>query len=218
MKITPRIALEVAHHEAVIRSTYVDSVGVNTWSVGLTSATGHNVDRYINNPQTMQHCMEIFLWALERYADDVREAFKGYLLSEAQFTAALSFHWNTGAIKRASWVKRFKAGDVAGARAAFMLYNKPKEIIRRRGEERDLFFDGVWAGDGKITEYTKLSSRRSPVWSSAIRRDIRGVIEAVLADADAPKPPAIDYEKINPTPAKKPWWLALLALFGKATK
>lgn len=218
MKITARIALEVAHHEAVVRSTYVDSVGVNTWSVGLTNATGHNVDRYINNPQSMQHCMEVFLWALERYADDVRDTFMGFDLSEAQFTAALSFHWNTGAIKRASWVKRFKAGDVSGARVAFMLYNKPKEIIRRRGEERDLFFDGVWSGDGKITEYTRLSPRRSPVWSSAIRRDIRGVIEAILTEADAPKPPVIDYEKITPKPAKKPWWMALLALFRKAPK
>ena len=47
LPVSVRVALEVAHHEAVIRQTYLDSEGVNTWSVGLTSASGHNVDRYM---------------------------------------------------------------------------------------------------------------------------------------------------------------------------
>ena len=96
MKLTPKIVLEIASHEAIIRSAYKDSVGVWTWSAGITSASGHSVERYIDNPQTMQKCLEIYVWLLgEKYAPAVDKAFAGHVLTEAQYAAALSFHWNT---------------------------------------------------------------------------------------------------------------------------
>lgn len=183
-QITLRVALEVVCHEAIVRQAYKDSVGVWTWSAGLTSASGHDVTRYINNPQPMQKCLEVYIWALKRYADDVREAFKGRTLTEAQFAAALSFHWNTGAIKRASWVKSWLAGDVVGARKAFMAWRKPAEIIPRREKERDLFFDGKWSSDGTVAEYTRLTARNTPVWSSLVRRDVRAELTALLGGSN----------------------------------
>ena len=51
--ITYKTALEIASHEALIRQAYKDSVGVWTWSVGLTSATGHDVLRYKANPNPL---------------------------------------------------------------------------------------------------------------------------------------------------------------------
>ena len=204
--ITARVALEVACHEAVIRQTYKDSVGVLTWSVGLTNATGHDVTRYIGKPASLQHCLEIFIWALERYAAEVRQAFAGHQLTEAQFAAALSFHWNTGAIKLASWVKRWKSGDVKGARANFMLYNKPAEIIERRKAERDLFFDGIWSNRGTMPEYTRLTKRMTPVWSSRVERDVRAEIEALLA----PKAPSVS---LTPRPEQASGFFAAIAAF-----
>lgn len=180
MKLTVRTVLEVGSHEAIIRQAYKDSVGVWTWSAGITSKSGHKVERYIDNPQPMAKCLEIWIWLLERYADDVRKVFAGHELSESQFAAALSFHWNTGSIKRASWVKHWKAGNVSKARKAFMNWSKPKEIIPRRKKERDLFFDGKWSNDGKITEYTRLTSRHTPVWGSAKRIDIREEVSELL--------------------------------------
>ena len=131
-KVDYDVALEVASHEAIIRQAYKDSVGVWTWSVGLTRNTGHNVKRYIGKPQTLEHCLAVYAWALNNYAEEVRVAFRGTELTKSQFTAALSFHWNTGEILKATWVKKFKAGDISGARAAFMAYSKPKEIIPLR--------------------------------------------------------------------------------------
>lgn len=186
MKIDTRTALEIGFHEAVIREAYRDSVGVWTWSVGLTNASGHNVERYIDNPQPMEKCLEVYLWALEKYADEVRAALKGTALTRAQFTAALSFHWNTGAIRKASWVKRFKAGDVAGARRAFMGYSKPASIIPRRRAERDLFFDGVWSGDGRITEYRVRKPGYQPDWGSARKVDISATLDRVLLSRSMP--------------------------------
>ncbi|MGI9481201.1 MAG: lysozyme [Hyphomicrobiales bacterium] len=79
-----------------------------------------------------------------KYAPAVEDVFQGHALTEAQFGAALSFHYNTGGIRRASWAKLWKAGQIAAARKAFMNWSKPKSIIKRRKAERDLFFDGRW--------------------------------------------------------------------------
>ncbi len=174
------VAMEIASHEAIIRQAYKDSVGVWTWSVGLTSASGHDVTRYIGKPQPLRHCLAVYVWALEKYADDVREAFSGHSLSKAQFAGALSFHWNTGAIKRATWVRKWKAGDVRGARKAFMDWRKPREIVPRRRRECALFFAGQWHGDGKMTEFTRLTRRSTPDWSSARRIDVAHELRAIL--------------------------------------
>lgn len=181
------VAMEIASHEAIIRQAYRDSVGVWTWSVGLTNASGHNVERYIGKPQPLQHCLAIYVWALNNYADDVREAFSGHRLSKEQFAGALSFHWNTGAIKRASWVRKWKAGDVRGAKKAFMDWRKPPEIVPRRRRECELFFSGHWHGDGKMTEFTRLTRRSTPDWSSARRIDVSGELRVILS-ASAPSP------------------------------
>lgn len=189
MKITPKMALEVAHHEAIVRQAYKDSVGVWTWSVGLTNASGHDVTRYIDKPQSLQHCLEVYVWALGQYAADVSEVFKGHDLTEEQFTAALSFHWNTGAISRASWVRLWKAGRHSEARKAFMNWRKPSEIIPRRKAERDLFFNGVWHNQGTMPEYTRLTRNYTPVWSSRVEIDVSRALDEMLAPRTAPAAP-----------------------------
>lgn len=113
--LTKRVLLELLSHEGIVLEAYKDSVGVWTWGVGVTSASGHRVLRYKDNPQPMSKVIEIYKWLVEtKYLPDVLEAFT-VELSEAQLAAALSFHYNTGAIKRASWVKSFNAGNVVKA-------------------------------------------------------------------------------------------------------
>ena len=53
-EITYCIAQEIIGHEAIVRQTYYDSVKKPTWSVGLTSATGHVVERYWKKPQSLE--------------------------------------------------------------------------------------------------------------------------------------------------------------------
>jgi lysozyme len=190
------VAMEVASHEALIRQAYKDSANVLTWCVGMTSATGHSVARYIGNPQPIQHCMNVYVWALRNYSEQVNEAFAGTKLTKAQYAAAVSFHWNTGAIKRASWVKKFKAGDIAGARKAFMNWVTPPEITGRRAAERDLFFDGKWSNNGTMTEFTRLRANMTPDWSSSKRINVSKELKAAFATNEtvtvdiAPKPDA----------------------------
>ena len=177
--LTPRIAAELLSHEGIVCEAYKDSVGVWTWSVGITDASGHSVGRYKDNPQSIEKCLEIYLWALrERYLPTVLQTFAGHKLTEAQLGAALSFHFNTGAIHRADWVRKWKAGDKAGARAAFMNWSKPKEIIPRREAERDLFFDGKWSGDGTALVFDVAKPSYFPVQPKRI--DIMPELERLL--------------------------------------
>lgn len=194
MRITERVAVEVLSHEAIVRMAYKNPGDVWTWSGGLTNATGHDVTRYIDNPQSLQHCVDLYIWALEKYADDVCEVFRGRELTESQFAAALSFHWNTGGIERASWVKHFKAGRLAEARRAFMHWNRPKSIVGRRQKERDLFFKGEWTGSGIITEYTRLKPDYSIDWKSGGRVDIRPYVQQALN---------VQPEPVTPSPQPK---------------
>jgi lysozyme len=180
-ELTLRGAQEIIEHEAIVPELYKDSRGIWTWGIGVTNASGHLVyPRYKDNPQPIERCIEIFIWLLQtKYMQDVEHAFEGHPLTEAQFTAALSFHYNTGAIGKAQWVTFWKTGAVATAKRAFMNWNKPPEIIPRRQQECDLFFDSKWSQDGKalVYEVAKPSYRPRNPKSVDITATLRKVIK-----------------------------------------
>ena len=174
-ELSDRSLLELLSHEGIVCEAYKDSVGVWTWGVGVTDASGHRVLRYKDNPQPISKVIEIFKWLIAtKYLPDVKKAFT-VELNEAQLAAALSFHYNTGAIKKASWVKSFNKGDVDKAYQEIMNWRTPSSIIERREKERDLFFNGHWSNDGMATVYTVVNKPSyTPRWSSAKRIDITG--------------------------------------------
>ncbi len=180
--LTVRMLQELVGHEAIVLEAYKDSRNIWTWGVGVTSRSGHSVERYKDKPQSIEHCLKIFAWlVMEKYAPAVERAFQGRELSEAQFSAALSFHYNTGAIGRASWVKSWVAGKPTTARKQIMNWTKPPEITNRRKAERDLFFDGKWSSHGKATVYPVRKPSYSPDWGGAERVDIRADLKRALA-------------------------------------
>ncbi len=167
-RVTARAALELISHEGLIREAYKDSAEVWTWSIGITNSSGHKVyPRYKDNPQTIERCLEVYKWLLlKKYAPAVHEVFSGFELTEEQFAAALSFHYNTGGIRRASWARQWKAGETNKAYRSFMNWSKPPEIIDRRKKERDLFFKGKWTNIGHVTEYKVRKPSYKPNWNS----------------------------------------------------
>lgn len=181
--ITLHVALEIASHEALVRQTYYDSLKIPTWSVGMTSATGHRVENYWGSPQSYQKCMDVYVWALDKYAQSVRERFADVDLSESQFSGILSWTWNVGSgwLQKATWIDFFKKGDMREAERRFMLFDKPKEIINRRKKEANLIFRGVWNNQGTMTEYTYVNKSGTPDWQSAIVIDIeRNIQDAII--------------------------------------
>lgn len=175
-RLSTRGAAELASHEGIVLEAYLDSKGVWTWGVGVTDASGHRVARYLDKPSTIARAIEVYEWLLDiRYVPDVLDAFDGRTLTEAQLAAATSFHWNTGAIGRASWVRLWLAGRVGEARAAFLDWRIPAEVLPRRRREAALFFDGVW-GDGMTNIYPVRKPGYRPDFGRARRVDVRPLL------------------------------------------
>jgi len=81
---------------------------------------------------------------LRRYASDVARAIGDTPTTQAQFDAMVSFHYNTGAIARATLTKKHNARDYEGAANEFKRWNKAggrvlKGLVRRRNEEERLY-------------------------------------------------------------------------------
>ncbi|MDF2386583.1 hypothetical protein JMG10_34290 [Nostoc ellipsosporum NOK] len=182
--LTVRTGCELVGHEAIVLEWYLDSVGVGTWGVGVTNASGHGVDRYKDRPQTVERCLEVYAWLLRtRYVPAVLKAFEGMTLSEAQFAAALSFHYNTGAILTTDWVKLVKQGQPRAARMSLVShYLNGGMLAGRRKAEAALFFDGTWShADGMATVYPVLKPSYRPAFKHPMRVDIRADMAKALA-------------------------------------
>ena len=179
--LTVKVVTELMHHESIIQELYKDSVGVETWSAGLTAASGINVKKYKDNPAPMQECIDAVIDRLKKvYVPRVLTAFNEHILTPEQFAGALSFDYNTGAITRADWVKLWKAGHVDAAYISFMNWSKPPEIIERRKKERELFFKGVWTQDGKTKVFTVRKPSYAPSWGSMKRVDVTAEVNKAL--------------------------------------
>jgi lysozyme len=188
---------EIASHEGIVTSRYKDSVGVWTIGIGHTKAAGGVDPAKVTRELSIPEVMQIFREDLPKYEARVRKAFKRPL-NQHQFDAAVSFDFNTGGIHRASWVDRFNAGDIAGARKAFMNWSKPKEIIPRRRKERDLFFNGTYSGGGVANVYPAVSGRVQ--WSKGRRVNVKS-----LLDENPPQKPAEPPKRPGgPVPPKTP--------------
>jgi lysozyme len=84
---------------------------------------------------------------LEKYADEVNRALGNTPTSQQQFDALVSFHYNTGAIGRATLTKKHVAGDFVGALGEFKKWNKAggkvmKGLTNRRAAEAELYGRG----------------------------------------------------------------------------
>lgn len=180
--LTVRIGLELVGHEAIVREWYLDSENVGTWGVGVTDKSGHKVARYKDNPQTVEKCLEIYVWLLRsQYMPDVLKAFQGFKLTETQLAAALSFHYNTGAILSTKWVALWEGLDFKGSRVFLENhYLNGGALKSRRMKEAALFFDGEWSQDGKATIYPVLKPSYRPDFRHPKQVDITVDMEKAL--------------------------------------
>ncbi len=219
MNLSERGAVEIVSHEAIVLSPYFDSVGVLTVFVGHTAAAGEPLpSRMWKQNYTVVDALRVFQKDVERYSARVRLAFTRPLTQE-QFDAAVSFDFNTGAINRATWVKKFNAGDIAGARKSFMDWRKPAEIIPRRQKERDLFFDGKYSGNGLVSVYPADGDGKVQ-WSKGRKVDLLSMLSQKPAEAPkpTPKPVAPSIPETPANEARKPsaGWIILIATAGAA--
>lgn len=194
--------MELIGHEAIVLSTYLDSVGVKTIFVGHTAAAGPPIPVLPWPYQsTISDAVAVLSRDLERYEADVRAAFT-VSLTQAQFDAAVSFHYNTGAIGYATWVKKFNRGDRAGAVAGIMMWTIPKSVTSRRFEEQLLFDRGIYSNGGYATLY-RATSTGQVLWGSGTPVDLRAIFNAPPTTA-ATKPVQPSTAPIDPAPIPVP--------------
>lgn len=181
--LTVRTASELVGHEAIVLEWYRDSENVGTWGIGVTDKSGHTVGRYKDKPSTIEHVLEIYVWLLRtRYIPDVLKAFASLTLTENQFAAALSFHYNTGAIRKSEWVQDVIQGHPTAARNFLENhYLNGGDLKDRRMKEAALFFDGKWSQDGKATIYPVLKPSYHPDFRHPSRVDISADLAKALA-------------------------------------
>ena len=131
-------------------SAYPDpGTGGDPWTIGW-GATGPDIGP--GTVWTQAQCDARLTADLARFATEVARALGDAPTSQEQFDALVSFHYNTGAIARATLTRLHRAGDHAGAAAEFGKWvhaggRKLTGLIRRRAAEAALY-------SGKRTDCT----------------------------------------------------------------
>lgn len=210
MKTSTEGLISLIAHEGIVLSRYKDSVGVWTIGVGHTKAAGGLDPAMYSGTLTMNEALDLLKQDIVKYENGVNKAVT-VPLKQHEFDALVSFHYNTGAIGKASFVKKLNAGDRAGAIAGIMDWKKPPEIIPRRTAERDLFAKGVYAGP-MATVYPATNDGKV-LWGKGSRVNVEHLLQTKrpVVDDPGPKPAA-------PAPAAKHWLTALLEAIAKAFK
>jgi lysozyme len=134
----------IAGWEGVVLTPYYDIAGILTNGIGHTNAAG-GAKVVRGEKWTRDYAFKVFRDDLSRsYAPAVFSRFAGTRLTQAAFDAFTSHHFNTGAVKTASYVDAFKRGDMADAKTRFLSWDKARVkgklqpvagLTRRRREE-----------------------------------------------------------------------------------
>ena len=115
--------------------------GGDPWTIGW-GATGKGIAR--GTVWTQAECDARLERDLLRFARDVARALDNAPTSQAQFDALVSFHYNTGAIAKATLTKLHKRGQFEAAAAEFGKWvnaggKRLKGLVRRREAEASLY-------------------------------------------------------------------------------
>lgn len=152
MAIGPQGLALIKHFESCARrrrdgafEAYPDpGTGGDPWTIGWGS-TGRGITR--GTVWTQAECDARLERDLVRYAADVARALGNTATSQGQFDALVSFHYNTGAIAKATLTKLHRAGQFDSAAREFGKWvnagGKPMAgLVRRREAEARLYRHG----------------------------------------------------------------------------
>lgn len=119
--------------------------GGDPWTIGW-GATGRGIGP--GTVWTQAQCDARLETDLARFAAEVSRVIGDAPTTQSQFDAMVSFHYNTGAIFKATLTKRHIAGDHAAAAAEFGKWvhaggRKLTGLVRRRADEAALYTGGA---------------------------------------------------------------------------
>lgn len=118
--------------------------GGDPWTIGwgATRINGKAVKPGMSITQAQADAL--LLGDIERHANDVRKFLGNAATTQGQFDALVSFHFNTGALGKASLLRLHRGGDYAGAAKEFPRWKHAggrvmKGLVRRRAAEQELY-------------------------------------------------------------------------------
>lgn len=126
-------------------NAYADpgSVDGHPWTIGWGS-TGPGIAKGVT--WTQKQADDRFVADLAKFAAKVHDALGGAVTTQSQFDAMVSLAYNigVGAFSKSTVLRKHKAGDYAGAQAAFAMWNKNDGkamagLTRRRAAEAALY-------------------------------------------------------------------------------
>lgn len=135
------------HTDGMVDAYPDPGTGGPPWTIGwgATGRDGFNGGRIRKGTRwTQAHCDARLADGLLRFADQVSAAIGDAPTTQSQFDALVSFHYNTGAIARATLTKKHLAGDVKGAVREFGRWNRAggqvlRGLTRRRAAEAEMY-------------------------------------------------------------------------------
>ncbi|WP_158971967.1 lysozyme [Chachezhania sediminis] len=139
----------IERHEGVVLTAYRDPVGIWTIGSGLTAASGVVTPKAGMKISKAEAAGLLSRALAVNYAPAVAGVMPG--ARQHEFDGGVSFHFNTGAIGRASWVRAWIERDWSEVGRRIKLWNKGGGKVlpglqRRREEEFLLIQFGSYAG------------------------------------------------------------------------
>lgn len=156
MKVSDKGLYAIAVHEGIVPAPYLDPV--NVWTFGIGHAETSGLDP---NPRHMPKGMPQDVdAAIQKAFDLLRDRIVPYEqavaravtvpLEQHEFDALASFHFNTGAITKASATRVLnEGGNKREVARRLALYNKAggdvlEGLVKRRQEENAMFLDAKY--------------------------------------------------------------------------
>ena len=133
----------VKHFEGLYLTAYRDEVGIYTIGWGHTGLIHNDGTVYKGRTISSDQAIELLKYDLRNFAKRVAEG-TSVVINNDQFSALVSFDFNTGGFLKSTLRKKLNAGDFTGAADEFLKWNKAggkllAGLTRRRKSERNLF-------------------------------------------------------------------------------
>ena len=139
MRVIPEKCIAfIKSFEGCRLKAYLDSVGVPTIGWGRTK--GVHLGMEITREQADAYLLDELA---NEYGASVQRLVT-VPIDDDQFSALVSFHYNTGALAKSTLLKKLNAGDFAGASQEFLKWDHAGQkvlpgLTRRREAERKMF-------------------------------------------------------------------------------
>jgi len=130
------------NNEGVILKPYLDTKGIPTIGVGNTYYEDYTKVKMTDPPITQARAMELFKFVLRQFEMTVYSNTRDDI-NQNQFDSLTSLCYNIGqqAFKNSTLVKRINSrASAQSVKNAFLMWNKPAEIMKRRKREVELYF------------------------------------------------------------------------------